>query len=127
MIRDERARVLLHDAPMVIRTLTACTFLLACDQAPLIELPDANETDACTPHAALFCDAAASGCVGAVDASADSYAALLPTDAAFPVGCTANVVSAVRDSVSGQCKLGAVCTCFADDAGDASPAWSCTP
>lgn len=77
------------------------------------------------PQAALFCDAAppdAAACSGG-DPS-DPNGALLPTDAAFPLGCTANIVSDVRDTVTGFCSLAATCTCADDDAG---PRWTCTP
>lgn len=119
------ARVLLHNQRMILRAIV-CMLLVACSQTPL-ELPDAGDAEACTPHAAVFCDAtAALGCVAATE-SPDSSAALLPGDAAFPVGCTANIISDVRDTVTGLCKLGSVCTCVDDDAGDAAPTWSCTP
>ena len=100
---------------------------VACNQSTLIEPPDgAAELDACTPHATPFCEAAPSGCVGSD--GTDPNAALLPTDASFPVGCTANVTGATRDSVTGYCSLVATCACEGDDAGDASaPRWVCTP
>jgi len=96
----------------------------ACNQATLTTPPDASEQDACTVHAAVFCDAAAQGCVGG---GSDPWVGTLPSDASFALGCTANVIGTDRDPVSGVCKLAATCTCGADDAGDAAPAWVCTP
>ncbi len=84
--------------------------------------PDTGVEDACTMHAVAFCDASPTGCIGG---GQDPYVSLLPADAAFPVGCAANVIGTDRDPVSGICKLAAACTCDADDAGAAS--WSCAP
>lgn len=95
----------------------------ACNQAELVTLPDAGEQDACTMHAVEFCDAAATGCVGG---GSDPYVSMLPSDASFGVGCSANVIGTDRDPVSGVCKLAATCTCTAtDDSGAGS--WVCSP
>lgn len=101
--------------------------MLACNQSTLIGLPDAGGEDACVAHATVFCDAAATGCVGGP--SSDPNFALLPTDAAFPVGCIADVSGTMHNAVTGVCNLAAQCTCEGDlDAGDAAPpAWSCSP
>ena len=100
---------------------------VACDQSTLTEPPDAADLiEACVPHATPFCDASPSGCIGSD--GTDPNAALLPTDAAFPVGCTANVTGSTRDLVTGYCSLTATCACEDDDAGDAGgPRWVCTP
>jgi hypothetical protein len=98
---------------------------LGCDQATLTVLPDSGEDAApCVTHAVPFCDAAASGCVGT--GAADSSAGSLPADAAFPIGCSANVIGTDRDPITGVCKLAATCTCQGDEAG-ANAAWVCSP
>ncbi len=102
--------------------LAAAVVCVACNEATLVTPPDASDQDACVMHAVAFCDASASGCVGG---GQDPYVALLPADASFSVGCTANVIGTDRDPVSGVCKLAATCTCNADDAGTAS--WACSP
>jgi len=105
-----------------MKRLVCVAACLACNQAALVTLPDAAAEDACVAHAVAFCDAASSGCVGG---GSDPYVGVLPADAAFPVGCTANVIGTERNTVTGVCKLAATCTCDGDDAGNA--AWTCAP
>jgi len=102
--------------------ILAATTCLACNQATLVTPPDAESDDACVAGAVAFCDAATSGCVGG---GSDPYVGALPSDAAFPIGCTANVIGTDRNPVTGVCKLAATCTCNGDDAGNA--AWACAP
>ena len=95
---------------------------MGCNQATLTEPVDAAEDGAaCVAHAVEFCDASPGGCVGG---GADPNVSLLPSDASFPVGCSANVIGTDRDPISGVCKLAATCSCEGDDAGDAA-AWVC--
>ena len=98
--------------------IAAC---LACNQAQLQEPPDAG-VDACVAHTVTFCDAAppdAAACVG------DPGDAAPPGDASYPIGCTANVIGAIRDPNTGVCALAASCTCEASDASAAW--WACSP
>jgi hypothetical protein len=98
---------------------------LGCNEATLTTLPEGgDDAAACFTHAVPFCDAAATGCVGT--GVADSSAGYLPTDAAYPIGCSANVIGTVRDPITNVCKLSATCTCQGDDAG-ADAAWVCSP
>lgn len=109
----------------MLRALGCLLFVAsACNQATLTTVPDAGEQDACIMHASVFCEAGAQGCVGG---GSDPYVGTLPSDASFARGCTANVIGTDRDPVSGVCKLAATCTCTGDDAGDAAPAWVCSP
>ena len=108
-----------------LRLLLALACCTACNQATLTGPPDAaDEASTCTPHAVEFCDAGAVGCVATQ--TSDPYVSLLPADAAFPIGCTANVIGTDRDPITGTCKLAATCTCDVADGGDAA-AWICTP
>jgi len=94
---------------------------VACNQAELQQAPDAG-VDACVARTVAFCDAAApdaQSCVGNPSDASD-----LAGDAAFPVGCTANVIGTTRDPITGVCKSVATCTCEGDDA---STRWVCSP
>ena len=116
---------LLRDVSAVRRWITGLALVsLACDQSTLAPLPDAGDSDACVPKAIPFCEAGAPGDLGCVGGGADPNVGLLPADASFPVGCTANVTSATRDTVTGYCTLAATCDCESDDAG---ARWVCTP
>ena len=109
----------------MMRNIVAIAFAcVGCNQAELTTVPDAGEGDACVARAVVFCDASPSGCVGG---GSDPFVSMLPSDASFAIGCTANVIGTDRDPISGVCKLAAGCSCTGDDAGDASPRWSCSP
>jgi hypothetical protein len=107
-------------AHVSVRVLFLSAMAGACNEAVLTPAPDAG-LDACTSIAIPFCDASATGCVGSD--SSDPWVALFPRDAAYPVGCMANVIGTSRDPITNECKLAAACTCVADG----SPEWVCSP
>jgi hypothetical protein len=118
--------------PRLVLVLASALLGLACNQSTLNPLPDAGGPDACEAHAVIFCDAGAPGSGGCVGGgTSDPNVALLPSDASFPVGCTANITGTERNNVTGFCNLVSQCTCQGDlDAGDAAatpPAWACSP
>ncbi len=92
----------------------------ACNQAELVQPPEAG-VDACVAQTVLFCDASVSDAAGCVGEPGDAAS----SDAAFPVGCTANVIGSTRDPNTGVCALVASCNCVAADA--SSPQWACSP
>lgn len=104
--------------------LVALMGLTACATADFRPAPTSTgQTCQVTPVA--YCDAmppGAGGCAGDPDA-ADPSARMFPTDASFPVGCTANVLAPTSDGL--ECQAVATCRCSAQ-APDAQPEWSCT-
>jgi hypothetical protein len=117
---------------MTARLLLLGGLLVACNDAELVQRPDAGQVNACVARAVTFCDAmapSAGGCVADVN---DPRAKLLPNDASYPLGCLATVLDGHQD-VSGTCIVSESCRCDGPDAGDdggGTPPplhWSCSP
>ena len=115
------------NAGMSIVKLWAVASLLACNSADLIQAPAAPDQGACPKVPIVACDAMApapGSCVG--DPSSDDPGVQkLPTDAGFPTGCTAKVLSGAN---ANDCVVAETCECTPNsaDAGDAGSHWVCS-
>lgn len=114
------ARLLLH----------AGVLLIACNDAELLQRPDAAQVNECVARAVTFCDAMPASAGGCVADANDPRARLIPNDASYPLGCLVNVLDG-RQDLSGTCVVSESCRCDpgpdgGDDGGTVSR-WSCSP